>query len=189
MNNNEYLYKKQAAFLLQINKSMIENYIEQGYIKTELNRGRQMIKVEDLKEYVWKQLNQYSLVEQYFAAGNKRYFWKIQKRTFHHSRYTPEELNSEYLSLQQCAYLLHKSPGQIRFSIDKGTLLAKKVTAGKRVICFIRSDDLFQYVEEEKNKYSRVMEYLFCPDTFVFWENHKEDFEREGKQYYKRISS
>lgn len=182
----EYLLLKQAAFLLQISKNTIENYVKNGKLKTELNRGRRMVKADSLTEYIAGELKQFSLAEQYFMTDSKWNFWKRQKRKFHGNRYMMEDDRYEYLTVQQCAYLLQKSPFTIRNMIEKNRLHATSVSKEKRTLYFIRSDELYRYIEEEKNKFSFALEYLFCPDTFSFWKIHQEEFKTEWEEKYRK---
>lgn len=183
---DEYLLLKQAAFLLQVGKNTFENYVKKEKIKTELNRGRRMVKVEALTEYILNELDQYALAEQYFAADSKWNFWKLQGRRFYNINHIVEDDMMEYLTLQQCAYLLHKTPAAVKYMIEKKILCATEITQGKRKLYFIRSDEFSRYIDEQKNKFSLALEYIFCPDSFEFWGKHQEEFKTEWEEKYKK---
>lgn len=145
-----------------------------------------MVKVESLTEYILKELEQYSLAEQYFSADSKWNFWKLQGRKFYKTNHIVEDDMIEYLTLQQCAYLLHKTPTAVKYMIEKKVLCATEIPQGKRKLYFIRSDELFRYVNEQKNKFSLALEYIFCPNSFEFWEKHQEEFKTEWEEKYRK---
>ena len=182
---DEYLLLKQAAYLLQVPKQTFEYYVKAKKIKTELNRGRRMIKVTDLAEYVSKQLDRFSLAEQYFLAESKWMSWKLQPKKFNKTNRIVEDSMIEYLTLQQTAYLLDMSAHSIRYMVENGLLQGTREKQGKRFMYFIRADEVQRYVAEQKSRYEKVFSFLKCNDSFLFWEKYRTDFQLFWKDGYK----
>lgn len=189
--NDEYLIFKQVAFLLD---ASIESVAMIKTLTPEVRHGVKMIKASNLKDYVYPKIKKLALVAKYDCAFNKEQFWIQHQRAYPKIYGQKDKLTFDYLTLSQVAYLLNMKSGSVRHLLFRGFFKSViPVCKNKKSILYlIPFDEVLRYANEQVVKYKKVIDYLNCNDTSVWWMNHGTEYEewqkknRERKNLYEQ---